>query len=195
MDPRTSEGSRADNLSIGLLFVLDAHTSQREVCKFELPFETSGKSTVTAISPLLACLMAGATGLEYKQAVFDKEILKKLSETNGRGVPIYQIHRDARWFSEPNRFNPYRWKDGVRRPKFSYFPFGGGPRNCFAQHFAMAELVLELAAMLSQFRFRLVPGANLEMDAWLPLRPRTECRCWFRPAKAGAAYGFAVNWN
>ena len=42
MVPRTSEGSRADNLNIGLLFVLDAHTSQREVCEFELPFETSG---------------------------------------------------------------------------------------------------------------------------------------------------------
>ncbi len=51
MVPRTSEGSRADNLNIGLLFVLDAHTMQREVCKFELLFETSGDTIVTAISP------------------------------------------------------------------------------------------------------------------------------------------------
>jgi cytochrome P450 len=87
-------------------------------------------------------------------------------------IPIHQIHRDARWFSEPDSFNPYRWNDGTRRPKFSYFPFGGGQRGCMAQHFAMAELVLGLAAMLSRFRFRLAPGAKVEMDAWLTLRPK-----------------------
>jgi cytochrome P450 len=87
-------------------------------------------------------------------------------------MPIRQIHRDARWFSEPDRFNPYRWSDEVRRPKFSFFPFGGGPRNCVAQHFAMAELVLGLATMLSRFRFRLAPEAKVEVDAWLTLRPK-----------------------
>jgi hypothetical protein len=46
---QVSEGSRADNLNIGLLFVLDAHTLQRSL-QVELPFETSGDSTVTAIS-------------------------------------------------------------------------------------------------------------------------------------------------
>ncbi len=87
-------------------------------------------------------------------------------------IPIRQIHRDVRWFSEPDSFNPYRWNDGARRPTFSYFPFGGGQRSCVAQHFAMAELVLGLAAMLSRFRFRLAPGAKVEMDAWLTLRPK-----------------------
>src|SRR5260370_914767 len=50
-------------------------------------------------------------------------------------IPIRQIHRDVRWFSEPNSFNPYRWNDGARRPKFSYFPLGGGRRSCVAHHF------------------------------------------------------------
>jgi len=58
------------NLNIGLLFVLDAHTLQREVCKFELPFETSSDTTVTAISPPTSALLAGATGLEYKEVLF-----------------------------------------------------------------------------------------------------------------------------
>jgi cytochrome P450 len=87
-------------------------------------------------------------------------------------IPIQQIHRDARWFPAPGRFNPYRWDEGIRKPKVGYFPFGGGPRRCVAQHFAMAELVLGLAVMLSQFRFRLAPEAKVEMDAWLTLRPR-----------------------
>jgi cytochrome P450 len=87
-------------------------------------------------------------------------------------IPIRQIHRDVRWFSEPDSFNPYRWNDCARRPKFSYFPFGGGQRSCVAQHFAMAELVLGLAVLLSRFRFRLALRTKLEIDAWLTLRPK-----------------------
>ena len=87
-------------------------------------------------------------------------------------IPIRQIHRDARWFSEPDRFNPYRWNNGVQRPTFSYLPFGGGQRSCVAQHFAMAEVVLGLAVMLLRFRFALAPGVHLEPDPWLTLRPK-----------------------
>jgi len=103
-------------------------------------------------------------------------------DTELRGVPvaagtkiwiyIQQIHRDARWFPEPDTFNPHRWSDKSRRPKFSYFPFGGGSRSCVAQHFVMAELVMGLAVMLSRFRIRLAPGAQIEVDAWLTLRPK-----------------------
>jgi cytochrome P450 len=87
-------------------------------------------------------------------------------------ICVQQIHRDPRWFSNPDTFNPHRWNDGSRRPKFSYFPFGGGSRSCVAQHFALAELVLGLAVMLSRFRFKLAPGAKIETDAWLTLRPK-----------------------
>ncbi|WP_213806254.1 cytochrome P450 [Granulicella sp. dw_53] len=87
-------------------------------------------------------------------------------------ICVQRIHRDPRWFSDPDSFQPHRWSDGSRRPKFSYFPFGGGSRSCVAQHFAMAELVLGLAVMLSRFRFRLAPGAKIETDAWLTLRPK-----------------------
>jgi len=87
-------------------------------------------------------------------------------------IPIYQIHRDARWFSDPERFDPYRWIDSARRLTYAYFPFGRGLRSCIAQHFAMAQLVLGLAVILSRFRFRLEPGTKLETEAWLTLRPK-----------------------
>lgn len=87
-------------------------------------------------------------------------------------IPIREIHRDARWFPEPDRFNPYRWTDSARRVKFGYFPFGGGARSCVAQHFAEAELVLGLAVILSRFRLRLVPGAKVQMHPGLTLRPK-----------------------
>jgi cytochrome P450 len=77
------------------------------------------------------------------------------------GVPIaantqvilsqWVVHRDARWFREPERFRPERWLAGecANLPRFAYFPFGGGPRVCIGHHFALLELVL-LVARLSQ---------------------------------------------
>jgi cytochrome P450 len=83
-----------------------------------------------------------------------------------------QIQRDARWFSDPEEFNPHRWAEKVNRPKFSYFPFGGGPRMCIGHHFATTEAVLGLAAVLSRFRFSLAPEARIQTEAWMTLRPR-----------------------
>lgn len=83
-----------------------------------------------------------------------------------------QIQRDKRWFPDPDEFKPHRWEEKVSRPKFSYFPFGGGPRMCIGHHFATTEAVLGLAAMLSRFRFSLAPEAKIETDAWMTLRPR-----------------------
>jgi cytochrome P450 len=95
-------------------------------------------------------------------------------------IPIREIHRDARWFPQPERFDPRRWSDSVRQ-SMVYLPFGGGMRSCIAQHFAMAELVLGLAVMLSRFRFRFEPGAKTEADAWLTLRPKNGVRVIVSP--------------
>src|SRR5712691_9602973 len=56
----------------------------------------------------------------------------------------YVIQRDPRWFDDPQGFRPERWLDGLakRLPRFAYFPFGGGPRLCMGQAFAMLENVL-----------------------------------------------------
>ena len=96
-------------------------------------------------------------------------------------IPIREIHRDARWFPQPERFAPARWSDSVRQSMVGYFPFGGGMRSCIAQHFAMAELVLGLAVMLSRFRFRFEPRAKTEADAWLTLRPKNGVRVIVSP--------------
>jgi cytochrome P450 len=65
------------------------------------------------------------------------------------------LHRDPRWFEEPERFRPERWLDGstAKLPKYVFLPFGGGPRVCIGERFAMMETVLVLATLLRRFRF------------------------------------------
>jgi cytochrome P450 len=83
------------------------------------------------------------------------------------------LHRDARWFDEPERFRPDRWADGLakRLPKFAYFPFGGGPRQCIGNSFAMMEAVLVLATLAQRCRFTLVPGPPIRPAPGLTLKP------------------------
>lgn len=65
--------------------------------------------------------------------------------------------RDARWFAEPDEFRPDRWLDGstADMPRFAWIPFGGGPRVCYGQQFAMAEMILTLAVILRRFTLTL----------------------------------------
>jgi cytochrome P450 len=87
----------------------------------------------------------------------------------------WAVQRDPRFFEEPNAFRPERWgEERIKSlPKFAYFPFGGGPRVCIGQQFAMMELVLVLATIAQKFRFRMQPGAKVTPQASFTLRPAT----------------------
>jgi cytochrome P450 len=84
------------------------------------------------------------------------------------------VHRDARWFDGPEKFLPERWAGGLaqRLPRFAYFPFGGGPRLCIGNTFAMLEAVLVLATLARRFRFTLVPDHPVAPWPSMTLRPR-----------------------
>ncbi len=84
------------------------------------------------------------------------------------------LHRDPRFFEQPEQFNPDRWTaEAVQRlPKFAYFPFGGGPRLCIGASFAVMEANLLLAAIAQRFRLRLVPGHPVATLPSITLRPR-----------------------
>ena len=85
-------------------------------------------------------------------------------------------HRDARFYPEPERFYPDRWKDDPirngRLPRFAYFPFGGGPRVCLGAGFAMMEATLLLATIAQRFRLSLVTGQSVEPAPQVTLRPK-----------------------
>jgi cytochrome P450 len=83
--------------------------------------------------------------------------------------------RDPRWFPEPERFDPERFAPGraEKIPPFAYFPFGGGPRVCIGNTFAMTELVLVTATLAQMLDFRLAPGQGpVEPAVGMSLRPR-----------------------
>jgi len=81
-------------------------------------------------------------------------------------------HRDPRYFDEPDAFRPERWSNGEQVAKYAYFPFGGGPRQCIGNYFAMMEVVLLLATIGQRFRFTLDPQHKVEVLPVLSLRPK-----------------------
>ena len=84
------------------------------------------------------------------------------------------LHRDPRFFEQPEQFNPDRWtaEAAQRLPRFAYFPFGGGPRLCIGASFAMMEANLLLAAIAQRFQLRLAPGHSVAALPSITLRPR-----------------------
>lgn len=82
------------------------------------------------------------------------------------------VHRDPRWFPNPEGFDPDRWLPERARdlPRFAYFPFGGGPRICIGNHFALMEATLILTLIVQRFRVELLPGQRLVLEPSVTLR-------------------------
>jgi cytochrome P450 len=93
-------------------------------------------------------------------------------------APAWTVHRDRRWFEEPEAFRPERWAGDLaqRLPRFAYFPFGGGPRQCIGNSFAQMEAVLILATIAQRFRLSLVPGQRITPTPYITLRPEPGIR-------------------
>jgi len=95
-----------------------------------------------------------------------------------RGAQIllsqWVVHRDPRWFPNPEGFDPDRWSDerAAGLPKFAYFPFGGGPRVCIGNHFAMMEATMMLSLIVRDWRVELLPGQTLVLKPSVTLRQR-----------------------
>jgi cytochrome P450 len=94
-----------------------------------------------------------------------------------RGTTVFMsqwvTHRDERFHPEPLCFRPQRWEQTQtnKMPKFAYFPFGGGPRVCIGNTFAMLEAVLLLATIGQRYRFTLSPGALVKFMPGITLTP------------------------
>jgi cytochrome P450 len=110
-----------------------------------------------------------------RMAVEDTEIAGyKIRKGSGVTVSQWAVHRDPRWFDAPLEFRPERWEGDLakRLPRFAYFPFGGGPRQCIGNTFALMETALVLATIAQHIRFNIVPEHPVVPIASITLRPR-----------------------
>jgi cytochrome P450 len=104
-------------------------------------------------------------------------------------VTQWLVHRDGRWFEDPEVFRPERWDNDLikRLPRCAYFPFGDGPRVCIGNHFAMMEAVLILATIARRYRVSVEPGQTLELLPSITLRPRHGLRMRVHQRETGPA--------
>jgi cytochrome P450 len=90
----------------------------------------------------------------------------------------YIIQRDADFFPDPLHFDPERFtaERKAGRPRFAYFPFGGGNRQCIGESFAWMEAILSLVTIAQRWRLRLVPGQPIDVQPKITLRPKYPIR-------------------
>jgi cytochrome P450 len=90
----------------------------------------------------------------------------------------YLLHRDPRFFPEPERFDPDRWlpERQQARPRFAYFPFGGGNRVCIGESFAWMEGILVLATLARRWRLERFETSPVPTKALITLRPARPIR-------------------
>lgn len=142
--------------------------------------------------------------LEYTRRIFDETLRlyppawgmvrtpKQDDEINGYliqknsivTVGAFMIHRHPEFWKNPLEFNPDNFlPDKVhQRPKFAYFPFGGGKRICIGQNFALMEATIIIALISQRFKLELLPNQNIEIDPTFTLRPKNgiKVKVWKR---------------
>ncbi|MEO6420947.1 MAG: cytochrome P450, partial [Polyangiaceae bacterium] len=101
-------------------------------------------------------------------------------------VSPYVTQRHPAFWENPEGFDPERFRPEIdaERPKYLYFPFGGGPRICIGTAFAMLEGQLLLAALAQKYTLHLVPGHPVEPEPLITLRPRGGMHMTIHPRSA-----------
>ena len=110
-----------------------------------------------------------------------REVVKEF-EVEGYHIPVganvvmsqWILHHDARLFPDPDKFDPDRWASEAcqKLPRFAYFPFGGGARQCIGAGFASMEAVLLLATIAARFDLHLVEDHPVIAVPSFTLRPK-----------------------
>ena len=147
-----------------------------------LPYAAMVVSEVLRLYPPASVLM--------REAVADFEIgARRVTRGTEIVVSPWVIHRDPRYFADPEEFNPDRWADGLasRLPRYAYLPFGGGPRLCIGRSFAMMEAVLVLAAVAQRFHLELQPGHRVVAETIPTLHPNFGLRMVLHRRQPGGA--------
>lgn len=96
-------------------------------------------------------------------------------------VYVYGAHHAPRYWRDPESFDPERFtkEELKQRTPFTFLPFGGGPRVCIGQHYAMLQILMILSELIRRYDFELVPGQTIEPRPMVILRPKHGIRMTF----------------
>jgi cytochrome P450 len=132
--------------------------------------------------PLATAVFAEALRLYPPAWVLGRRALEPVPLSDGTLVPEgalavlspWVVHRDARWFPEPERMDLARWTPEARagRHRFAYFPFGAGTRSCIGEAFAWTEGTLVLAVLARRWRLSAAAGSTVRTEPRITLRPK-----------------------
>lgn len=166
------------------IYLLSQHPQIEAVLLAELDEVLSGRGPTVADLPQLRYtrrVLSEGLRLYPPAWVIGRRALSDY-QVGGYQVPARTIvamsqwvmHRDPRYYPDPDRFDPDRWtpEQQEQRPRYAYFPFGGGPRICIGESFAWMEGTLCLATIMQHWRLRLVPGHPVGTKPLITLRPR-----------------------
>ncbi len=103
-------------------------------------------------------------------------------------VYVYGAHHASGHWQDPESFDPGRFVKGSEklRTPFTYLPFGGGPRGCIGNHYAMLQMLMILSGVLRNYDFALTPGQRIEAQPMVILRPKHGIRMSFIRTSARA---------
>ena len=89
-------------------------------------------------------------------------------------MPIWYFHHSEKYWDEPLKFKPERFAPELKNniDRYVYFPFGGGPRLCIGNNFAIMEMQIILILMYRKYKFRLKEGFPVEPEPLITLRPK-----------------------
>ena len=101
-------------------------------------------------------------------------------------VHVHGAHHEPKYWTDPETFDTDRFVKGSekQRPPFIYLPFGGGPRGCIGNHYAMLQILMILSDLLRRYDFQIVPGQTIEARPMVILRPKHGIRMTFTSISA-----------
>ena len=108
-------------------------------------------------------------------------------------VYVYGAHHAPRYWPDPERFDPARFTktNQAQHTPFTHLPFGGGPRGCIGNHYAMLQVLMILSDLLRKYDFQLSPGQSIEARPMVILRPKHGIRMTFTQATLRDRYAVA----
>jgi len=110
----------------------------------------------------------------FREAAVDTEIGGyRLPAGSGLMLPQWVVHRSSRWYDDPETFDPDRWDSerSSERPRFAFFPFGGGPRHCIGKQFSMLEATVILSTVAQEYTMEYLGSEDLRLRGSLTMHP------------------------